>query len=67
MESREFFDDKFKTWQVPVIQVETLTGISFGLPKDADPMGPGSSRKGSGKPEELSLEDSLCCGHNALI
>jgi len=52
---------------VPVIQVETLTGISFGLPKDADPMGPGSSRKGSGKPEELSLEDSLCCGHNALI
>lgn len=44
IESLEFFDDEFKTWQVPVAQVEALTGLSFGLPPDADPMaraGPG--------------------------
>ncbi len=38
LESMEFFDDEFKTWQVPVAQVEAMTGISFGLPADADPM-----------------------------
>jgi len=38
LESMEFFDDEFKTWQVPVTQVETLTGLSFSLPTDADPM-----------------------------
>jgi endonuclease G len=38
LESMEFFDDEFKTWQVPIAQVEAMTGISFGLPADADPM-----------------------------
>jgi len=38
LESMEFFDDEFKTWQVPVTQVEALTGLSFSLPTDADPM-----------------------------
>ncbi|RXA17633.1 hypothetical protein EQO05_11980 [Methanosarcina sp. MSH10X1] len=38
LESLKFFDDEFKTWQVPVAQVEALTGLSFGLPADADPM-----------------------------
>lgn len=38
LESMEFFDDEFKTWQVPVTQVEALTGLLFSLPTDADPM-----------------------------
>lgn len=38
IENLEFFDDEFKTWQVPVAQVEALTGLSFALPPDADPM-----------------------------
>jgi endonuclease G len=38
LESLEFFDDAYKTWQVPVAQVEALTGLSFGLPQNADPM-----------------------------
>jgi endonuclease G len=38
LENMEFFDDEFKTWQVPIAQVEALTGLSFGLPTDADPM-----------------------------
>lgn len=38
LESMEFFDDEFKTWQVPVTQVEALTGLLFSLPMDADPM-----------------------------
>ncbi|MDD1753861.1 MAG: DNA/RNA non-specific endonuclease [Methanotrichaceae archaeon] len=38
LESLEFFDDEYKTWQVPVAQVEALTGLSFGIPSDADPM-----------------------------
>ncbi|MCC4765086.1 hypothetical protein FXW07_00090 [Methanosarcina sp. DH1] len=46
LESREFFDDEFKTWQVPVVQVEVLTCISFGLPKDADPMARAAAGKG---------------------
>ncbi len=46
LESREFFDDEFKTWQVPVVQVEALTGISFGLPKDADPMARAAAGRG---------------------
>ncbi|WP_292390433.1 DNA/RNA non-specific endonuclease [Methanosarcina sp. UBA5] len=46
LESMEFFDDEFKTWQVPVAQVEALTGLSFGLPTDADPMARASAGKG---------------------
>lgn len=38
IENLEFYDDEFKTWQVPVAQVEALTGLSFALPPDADPM-----------------------------
>jgi endonuclease G len=38
LESLEFFDDEYKTWQVPVAQVEALTGLSFGIPQDADPL-----------------------------
>ncbi len=49
LESLRFFDDEYKTWQVPVAQIETLTGISFGIPQDADPM----ARKG------VSLERQL--------
>lgn len=41
LESLEFFDDEYKTWQVPVAQVEALTGLSFGIPQDADPMARG--------------------------
>jgi endonuclease G len=44
--SLEFFDDEFKTWQVPVAQVEALTGLSFGLPQDADPMARAAAGKG---------------------
>lgn len=46
LESMEFFDDEFKTWQVPVAQVEALTGLSFGLPTDADPMARAAAGKG---------------------
>jgi endonuclease G, mitochondrial len=46
LESMEFFDDEFKTWQVPVAQVEALTGLSFGLPTDADPMARAVAGKG---------------------
>lgn len=46
LESMEFFDDEFKTWQVPVVQVEALTGISFGLPADADPMSRAAAGRG---------------------
>lgn len=42
----EFFDDEFKTWQVPVAQVEALTGLSFGIPQDADPMARAAAGKG---------------------
>lgn len=38
LESLKFFDDEYKTWQVPVAQVEALTGLSFGIPQDADPL-----------------------------
>lgn len=38
IENLEFYDDEFKTWQVPVAQVEAMTGLSFALPLDADPM-----------------------------
>jgi endonuclease G len=38
LESLEFFDDEYKTWQVPVAQVEALIGLSFGIPQDADPL-----------------------------
>ncbi|WP_231592187.1 hypothetical protein [Methanosarcina sp. Kolksee] len=31
---------------MPVVQVEALTGISFGLPKDADPMARAAAGKG---------------------
>jgi len=44
IESMEFFDDEYKTWQVPVAQVEALTGISFGIPAQADPMAKGGVR-----------------------
>ncbi len=30
--------DEHKTWQVPVPQVEALTGLSFGILQDADPL-----------------------------
>lgn len=33
-----FFDDEYKTWQVPVPQIESLTGLSFGIPQEADPL-----------------------------
>lgn len=46
LESMEFFDDEFKTWQVPVVQVEALTGLSFGLPIDVDPMARAAAGKG---------------------
>jgi endonuclease G len=46
LESMEFFDDEFKTWQVPVAQVEALTGLSFGLPTNADPMARAAAGKG---------------------
>jgi endonuclease G len=46
LESLEFFDDEFKTWQVPVAQVEALTGLSFVLPQDADPMARAAAGKG---------------------
>ncbi|WP_048065671.1 DNA/RNA non-specific endonuclease [Methanosarcina acetivorans] len=46
LESLEFFDDEFKTWQVPVAQVEALTGLSFDLPTDADPMARAAAGKG---------------------
>jgi endonuclease G, mitochondrial len=46
LESMEFFDDEFKTWQVPVAQVEALTSISFGLPENADPMARAAARRG---------------------
>jgi len=46
LESMEFFDDEFKTWQVPVAQVEALTGLSFGLPADADPMARAAAGRG---------------------
>ncbi|MGZ4864912.1 MAG: DNA/RNA non-specific endonuclease [Halobacteriota archaeon] len=38
LENLKFFDDEYKTWQVPTAQVETLTGLSFGIPQDADPL-----------------------------
>ena len=38
IENMEFFDDEYKTWQVPVAQVEALTGLSFKIPLDADAM-----------------------------
>ncbi|WP_331455301.1 DNA/RNA non-specific endonuclease [Methanosarcina siciliae] len=46
LESLEFFDDEFKTWQVPVAQVEALTSLSFNLPTDADPMARAAAGKG---------------------
>jgi endonuclease G len=46
LESLKFFDDEFKTWQVPVSQVEALTGLYFGLPPDADPMVRAAAGKG---------------------
>lgn len=46
LESLKFFDDEYKTWQVPVAQVEALTSLSFGIPQDADPLaGAGVSPK----------------------
>lgn len=46
IESLKFFDDEYKTWQVPVAQVEALTGLSFGIPQEADPLArPGVSRE----------------------
>jgi endonuclease G len=44
IESLEFFDDEYKTWQVPVAQVEALTNLSFAAPQNADPM----ARRGVG-------------------
>ncbi|MGZ4846266.1 MAG: DNA/RNA non-specific endonuclease [Halobacteriota archaeon] len=38
LENLRFFDNEVKTWQVPVAQVEALTGLSFGIPQDADPL-----------------------------
>ncbi|MGZ4942567.1 MAG: DNA/RNA non-specific endonuclease [Halobacteriota archaeon] len=38
LEAFEFFEDEYKTWQVPVPQVEGLTGLAFGIPQDADPL-----------------------------
>lgn len=46
LESMEFFDDEFKTWQAPIALVESLTGISFDLPADADPMARAAAGKG---------------------
>jgi len=42
----EFFDDEFKKWQAPIALVESLTGISFDLPADADPMARAAAGKG---------------------
>lgn len=38
LETYGFFDDEYKTWQVPVTQVEAATGLSFGISHDADPL-----------------------------
>lgn len=46
LENMKFFDDEFKTWQVPVAQIEALTGLSFNLPSDADPMSRAAAGKG---------------------
>ena len=35
----EFAFGEFKTYQVPVAQIETLTGLGFGVLKEADPLG----------------------------
>ncbi|MGZ4852781.1 MAG: DNA/RNA non-specific endonuclease, partial [Halobacteriota archaeon] len=46
LENVKFFDNEYKTWQVPVAQVEALTSMSFGIPQEADPMaGAGLSLK----------------------
>jgi endonuclease G, mitochondrial len=53
----EFAFGQFKTHQVPVAQIESLTGLGFGTMKDADPLG--SIEGVDGASRELRAADDI--------